>query len=157
MYGYMLPSTGYIEDYIIKMQYPGFIVQYPRAEFSGKIPSFEDDPTFGKVIKNAIEWKKLCKADNISQMNSFTSSKEIIQFVNMCETKHNDMLAELGQIIKQNINDVKLIAIAGPSSSGKTTFTNRLRIELLTKGINPVMISNSRSLRLTTSSARHMR
>ena len=141
MYGYMLPSTGYISDFVIKMHYPGFIVQYPRAEFDGKIPEFVDDPTFGKVISQAIEWKKLCKAENIADMNSFTSSKDYIQFLNMCETKHNDMLAELGNLIKQNINEIKLIAIAGPSSSGKTTFTNRLKIELLTKGINPVMIS----------------
>jgi len=141
MYGYMLPSTGYIKDYVIQMHYPGFILQYPRAEFDGAIPKFEDDPSFGKMIKNARDWRQLCRVDNISSMNSFASSKEYIQFINMCETKHNDMLAELGLIIKQNIDDIKLIAIAGPSSSGKTTFTNRLKIELLTKGINPVMIS----------------
>ena len=74
-------------------------------------------------------------------MNDHIKEDTFVDFINMCETQHNDMLAELGQIIKQNINDIKLIAIAGPSSSGKTTFTNRLRIELLTKGINPVMIS----------------
>ena len=59
----------------------------------------------------------------------------------MCETKHNDMLAELGLKIKNDIDNVRLIAIAGPSSSGKTTFTNRLRIELMTRGITPLMIS----------------
>lgn len=141
MYGYMLPSTGYIKDYLIKLHHPGFIVQYPRAEFNGKIPEFKDDPSFSKMIKNAWDWKDLCGVDNISSMNSFANTKEYIQFINMCETKHNDMLAEIGNIIKSNIDDIKLIAIAGPSSSGKTTFTNRLRIELLTKGIKPVMIS----------------
>lgn len=141
MYGYMLPSTGYIKDYVIKLHNPGFIVQYPRAEFGGEIPQFEDDPSFGKMIKKAWDWKDLCGVDNISSMNSFTNTKEYIQFINMCETKHNDNLAEIGNIIKTNIDDIKLILIAGPSSSGKTTFTNRLKIELLTKGIKPVMIS----------------
>lgn len=141
MYGYMLPSTGYIKDYILKLQYPGFIVQYPRAEFNGKIPEFEEDPSFGKMIKKAWDWKNICGVDNISSMNSFADTKEYIQFINMCETKHNDNLAEIGNIIKSNIDDIKLILIAGPSSSGKTTFTNRLKIELLTKGIKPVMIS----------------
>lgn len=141
MYGYMLPSTGYIKDYVIKLHNPGFIVQYPRAEFGGEIPPFEDDPSFGKMIKKAWDWKDLCGVDNISSMNSFTNTKEYIQFINMCETKHNDNLAEIGNIIKTNIDDIKLILIAGPSSSGKTTFTNRLKIELLTKGIKPVMIS----------------
>lgn len=141
MYGYMLPSTGYIKNYAIKLHHPGFIVQYPRAEFGGEIPRFEDDPSFGKMIKKAWDWKDLCGVDNISSMNSFTNTKEYIQFINMCETKHNDNLAEIGNIIKNNIDDIKLILIAGPSSSGKTTFTNRLKIELLTKGIKPVMIS----------------
>ena len=141
MYGYMLPSTGYLKDYVIKMHYPGFVIQYPRAEFDGVIPEFNDDPSFGKMIKEARDWRNLCGVENIASMNSFTNTKEYIQFINMCETRHNDMLAELGLKIKQNIDDIRLIAIAGPSSSGKTTFTNRLRIELLTKGINPVMIS----------------
>ena len=59
----------------------------------------------------------------------------------MCESKHNNMLSELGQIIKDNIDNIKIIAIAGPSSSGKTTFSHRLRIELLSRGIKPVKIS----------------
>lgn len=141
MYGYMLPSTGYIKDYEIKYHHPGFIVQYPRVEENGKIPLFKDDPSFSKMIKKAWDWKELCGVDNISSMNSFTNTKEYIQFINMCETKHNDNLAEIGNLVKNNINDIKLILIAGPSSSGKTTFTNRLKIELMTKGIKPVMIS----------------
>jgi uridine kinase len=141
MYGYMLPSTGYLKDYVIKMHYPGFVIQYPRAEFDGVIPEFNDDPSFGKMIKEARDWRNLCGVENIASMNSFTNTKEYIQFINMCETKHNDNLAEIGNIIKNNIDDIKLILIAGPSSSGKTTFTNRLKIELLTKGIKPVMIS----------------
>ena len=59
----------------------------------------------------------------------------------MCEAKHNRMLVELGNNIEQDIENIRLIAIAGPSSSGKTTFCNRVRIELLSRGINPVMIS----------------
>lgn len=51
------------------------------------------------------------------------------------------MLAELGTYIEEDIANIRLIAIAGPSSSGKTTFCNRLRIELLSRGINPVTIS----------------
>ena len=68
----------------------------------------------------------------------FTSS---VDFVNMCETKHNHQLNELGDLIQSNIDNIRLIGIAGPSSSGKTTFSNRLRVELMTRGIKPVMIS----------------
>ena len=74
-------------------------------------------------------------------MNSHVSEETVVDFVNMCETKHNNMLAELGQIIEKDIDNIRLIAIAGPSSSGKTTFSNRLRIELMSRGINPLRIS----------------
>ena len=141
MYDYMLPSTVYLNKFIIKMHYPGFIVQYPRAEFNGEIPPFQDDISFSKMIKDARDWRKLCGVDNIASMNKFIDDKDIVRFINMCETKHNNMLAELGLKIKENIENIRLIAVAGPSSSGKTTFTNRLKIELMTRGIDPVMIS----------------
>lgn len=141
MYGYMLPSTDYITDYIIKIQSPGFILQYPRSESNGVIPPFEDDQSFSRMITNARGWRKLCGIKNIASMNSFVANNNFANFVNMCETKHNNMLAELGNKIKDNIDQIRYIGVAGPSSSGKTTFTNRLRIELMTLGINPVMIS----------------
>lgn len=141
MYCYMLPSTGYIDNYNIRFYNPGFIVQYPRAEFNGLVPKFEEDISFSEMIRNEWGWKSLCGVGNIATMNALTSTRDYIQFINMCETKHNDMLAEIGNNIKKDIDRIKLIAIAGPSSSGKTTFTNRLKIELLTKGINPVMLS----------------
>lgn len=141
MYGYMLPSTGYLKDFKLRLYYPGFVVQYPRSEANGKIPEFEDDQSFGFMIQDARSWRLLCGVDNIFSMNQFAESRDFVKFVNMCETKHNNMLAELGLKIKENIANLKLICIAGPSSSGKTTFTNRLKIELLTRGIDPIMIS----------------
>ena len=59
----------------------------------------------------------------------------------MCQNRHNRMLSELGERIEDNIKDIKLICIAGPSSSGKTTFSDRLTVELISRGINPVRIS----------------
>jgi len=59
----------------------------------------------------------------------------------MCEAKHNAMLTELGDMIALHKHQIRLIAIAGPSSSGKTTFSNRLRIELMTRGLRPIRIS----------------
>ena len=140
MYGYMLPSTGYIKDYDLKMYYPGFVIQYPRSEFKGKVPSFQDDPTFSQMIFSARKWSKQCGVENIASMNEFTLDRDFVDFVHMCETKHNNMLAEIGNQIKNNSN-IRLVAIAGPSSSGKTTFSNRLRIELMTMGLKPIMIS----------------
>ncbi len=141
MFGYMLPSTGYIKEYKLRLYTPGFLIQYPRAEVGGKIPKFEDAPVFTTALREANNWGNIVEASYISQMNQIVESKRALEFINLCETKHNNMLAELGENIKKNIDDIKLIAIAGPSSSGKTTFTNRLRIELMSRGIKPLMIS----------------
>lgn len=141
MFGYMVPSTGYIKKFKLKLYNPFFIVQYPRAEIGGLIPDFEDSPSFGRMINEAREWSMICDANTIPKLNHHIEEQKAIDLVNMCETKHNNMLAELGLRIKNDINNIRLIAIAGPSSSGKTTFSHRLRIELMTRGINPVKIS----------------
>ncbi len=141
MFGYMLPSTGYIKDFKMKLYLPGFILQYPRSEINGEIPKFEDAPTFGQALKQANKWGKMINGSYISQMNKKIENLEEVEFINLCEAKHNMQLAELGLKIKSEIDNIRLIAIAGPSSSGKTTFTNRLKIELMARGVNPVMIS----------------
>ncbi|MFY9422209.1 MAG: nucleoside kinase [Bacilli bacterium] len=141
MFGYMVPSTGYLKKYILRLYYPGFLIQFPRAEEDGEIPEFEDSPAFGRMLKEALDWSLLCGADTVAHLNKQVESGSVVDLVNMCETKHNNMLSELGLRIKQDIANIRLIAIAGPSSSGKTTFSNRLRIELMTRGIFPIKIS----------------
>ena len=141
MYGYMLPSTGYISGYDLMSYYPGFIVRYPRSETKGEIPDFEDSVALGKMIREAYQWSRNCHISSLADMNELTNDRDFVDFVNMCETKHNNMLADLGLKIKSRIDEIKIIAIAGPSSSGKTTFCNRLRVELMSRGIFPLMIS----------------
>ena len=65
----------------------------------------------------------------------------VIDFINLCEARHNQQICELGEMIENDIENIRLICIAGPSSSGKTTFSNKLRIELLSRGIKPIRIS----------------
>ena len=141
MYGHMVPSSGYLKNYRIRLYSPGIIVQYPRSECNGEIPDFKDAPTFGKTLKASHKWSKAIGADSISGINAYIRNNDIVDFINLCEARHSDMLCELGNIIETNIEDIRLICIAGPSSSGKTTFANRLRTELLGRGIKPIRIS----------------
>lgn len=141
MFGYMLPSTGYIKAYKFKLYAPGFIIQYPRAENKGEIPQFEDERVFQNALREANRWGNITTASYISQMNEIIEQGKALEFINICETRHNNQLAELGDKIARDINTIRLIAVAGPSSSGKTTFTNRLKIELKSLGIDPLMIS----------------
>ncbi len=141
MFGYMVPSTGYISEFKLRLYYPGFMIQYPRSETNGTIPPFDDAPIFNKTIKEASRWNYIIDGDTIARINKYVEEKKAVEFVNICENRHNRQLAELGDLIEDNSEDIRLICIAGPSSSGKTTFSMRLRIELLSRGIKPVMIS----------------
>ena len=141
MYSHMVPSTGYLHDYKLRLYAPGFMLQYPRAESGGTIPPFEDDPTFNRTLKESHDWAKIIGSDTIAGINNEIKSRGDIEFINLCEARHNRMLCELGQLIEDDIEDISLICVAGPSSSGKTTFANRLRIELLSRGIRPIRIS----------------
>lgn len=141
LYSYMVPSTGYLKKFKLRLYGQGIIIQYPRAEFKGSIPPFEDERTYGKTLKDASNWSEIINSSTIAEINSYVEKNKQVDFINMCEARHNRSLCDLGEKIASNISNIRLIAIAGPSSSGKTTFSNRLRIELLSRGIKPVKIS----------------
>lgn len=154
MHSYVVPSTGCLKNFIIRPYSPGLIIQYPRYELNAKIPEFSEESTYGKTLKQAYQWGQKTKTQTIVDINQKIESGNIVDFIQMCETKHNNMLAELGEIILKDIENIRLICIAGPSSSGKTTFCNRLRIELMSRGINPVMISMDNYYRTKTEIAK---
>lgn len=141
MYGIMVPSTGYLKNYKILPYSSGIILQYPRSENEGNIPPFIDSPVFGRTLKESYRWGKLIGANSIAKVNESIKEYGDITFANICEARHNRQLAEIGSEIEKNIENIKLICVAGPSSSGKTTFANRLRIELLSRGIKTIRIS----------------
>lgn len=140
MHSYMLPSTGCIHQYVLRPYSPGLIIQYPRYELNATIPDFVEESTYGRTLQREYQWSKAVNTQTIAQINHRVENNPL-ELVQMCEAKHNRMLAELGSLIESDISNLRLIAIAGPSSSGKTTFCNRLKIELLSRGINPVTIS----------------
>ncbi len=141
MYNRMVPSTGYIQKWKVRYYHPGVIIQYPREELGGEIPEFEDSPTFGKTLKRAYEWGVATRFDNIVNINHRIEADGPIDVITLGEQRHNRQLCELGELIEGDKENIRLICIAGPSSSGKTTFANRLRIELLSRGIDPIRIS----------------
>lgn len=141
MYGKTVPSTGYLKDFKLIYYPPGILIQYPRSEFNGKIPPFKDEPIFSDTLEGANAWSNLVNLSTIAEINKLAVEYEGTNIINICENRHNRMLVELGQKIYDNIGSIRLICIAGPSSSGKTTFSDRLTLELISRGINPIRIS----------------
>lgn len=141
MYGYMVPSTGYLDKFVLRPYSPGMLLSYPRSETKGVIPEFKDAPMFGKTLKAAHGWAELTKLDSVANINKYIEEGEDVDLINICEARHYQMLTELGDRIMEDIDDIRLICIAGPSSSGKTTFANRLRTELMSRGLRPIRLS----------------
>lgn len=142
MYSYMVPNTSYIKSFKFTLTPPGFIVQYPRSESTGKIPKFKDEPRFLRTLAQANDWSANTQSENIYQINDkFDDPDELIKFLGVCETRISHQLHEIGDKVEDNIDTIRLIAIAGPSSSGKTTFSKRLEIELMSRNIHPIRIS----------------
>ncbi|MCL2521989.1 MAG: hypothetical protein FWE36_03915 [Erysipelotrichales bacterium] len=141
MYSLMVNRTGVLNKFKFRLYNPGFIIQFPRSESEGLIPEFVDDVQFGRTLREEKSWIQIVGAETIAEINAYKKERRLSDFVNMCETRHSNMIAELGVIIKSQMENLRLICVAGPSSSGKTTFTNRLRIELLTRGIKPFLVS----------------
>ena len=141
MYGYMVASTGYLKNYKLTPYDVGFLLRYPVANVTNLIPEFSDSPHFIRLLRNASKWSNVVDATNIADLNEHIVNENQSEFVQLSEAKQNKMLAELGDIIQSKSSDIRIIAIAGPSSSGKTTFSTRLKIELMTRNIKPVTIS----------------
>jgi len=140
MYGYMVPSTRYLKEYEIHYIEKGFLIQYPRREEKGEIPEFADSPKFLEVLNNAERFATKLNVDMIYKINQLVENGGAEEFVYQCEERHNRQLRQLAEDIISREN-IRLIAIAGPSSSGKTTFSKRLNITLNDLGVEPISIS----------------
>ncbi|MBN2540135.1 MAG: nucleoside kinase [Bacilli bacterium] len=140
MYGYMVPSTRYLKEFEMHHLENGFLIQYPRREEKGEIPEFADSPKFFDILQEAESFAADHNADMIYKINELVENGGAEEFVYQCEERHNNQLQRLAEDIISRKN-IRLIAIAGPSSSGKTTFSKRLGITLNDLGAHPISIS----------------
>lgn len=138
-YSYMVPSTGYLTKYNILLYKGKIILQYPRSENNGEIPTFNVENTYEEMLMISEEWTKMFDSLTVARINK-NIEENPKEFIKKCEGRHAMIIKQISEGIVTKGN-VKLIAIAGPSSSGKTTFSNKLRAELEAKGIYPVKIS----------------
>ena len=142
MYSKMVPSTGYIKDYKIFLYDAGFILQYPRGEEKGQIPEFSESLTYANTLREAAAWSKAVGVGTIAELNEKAfDRKKISEFINMCEIRHTNNFFKVATEILNYGEKKRLICVAGPSSSGKTTFATRLRYTLASLGVKTLMIS----------------
>ena len=142
MYMNMMPRTSYVKDFKLFSYFPQMILQYPRSETKGKIPPFNyEQVKYSKVLFKAKNWAKKNDMANVYDLNERVTHESVAEFINLCEFKHNRTLVRIGDKIEDRKEEVRLVAISGPSSSGKTTFATKLKVELSSRGFKPIMIS----------------
>ena len=140
-YGYMVPSSGYLRQFDLTYYAPGIVLRYPRLEEKGEIPEFTDNPKLFKIFRESEKWAEILQIDYVASLNDLIVTKNESEYIRVAEALHEKKIAEIADIISENINEKKLVLIAGPSSSGKTTFAGRLGIQLKVNGLKPVNIS----------------
>lgn len=135
-YGYMVPDTSYLKHFSLHLYDEGFVLQMPTAGEPEKVPPFEPQQKLFQVLKQSVEWGDIQDIETVGDLND-RITKENMQEAVLVQEAHQER--QIGEIAKQIAErpEVKMVLIAGPSSSGKTTFSHRLSIQLRVNGLKP--------------------
>ncbi len=140
-YGTMLSSTGYLKVYDIFKYGRGFILLSPKENTNFKLPVFNDVPKLAKVFDETRSVADILDVADVGALNDKVDSGEMKDIILVSEAMHEKKIGKIADEIYKNKDNIKLVTIAGPSSSGKTTFSKRLSIQLRLLGFDPYPIS----------------
>lgn len=134
-------STGIIKSFDLTLtKDKGVMLEYPST-YDMKIPPYTHMDQVLNVFKEYGKWADTLGVKYVSDVNNIVIEGKIKEFIELNEIKQNNDLLKIASEIEKNLNDIKLVLIAGPSSSGKTTTSKKLSLYLKSKGINPFVLS----------------
>ena len=135
-YGLMAPSTGYIEHFELRKYRRGVLLRFPHPSRPDRMPVFKDDRKLYSAFGEANKWQKLLEVAYLPDLNEKIQSGDARELILLSEALHEKKIAEIADKITRRKK--RIILIAGPSSSGKTTFARRLCIQLRVNGLSPL-------------------
>lgn len=141
LHGYMLPSTGHLQVFALEYHRPGLVLHFPDEKKPAAVPPLVPQPKLFEIFREAEKWGRILGFGTVGIMNDLLSRGEGPDIVRIAEALHEKKIARIADMITERIEDVCVILVAGPSSSGKTTFAQRLRTQLLVNGIRPFPLS----------------
>jgi uridine kinase len=136
-HGYMVPSTGYLRVFDLVITNGGFTLIYPRRNQSNELLPVPDYPKLLSAFRQYGNWLTRLGIDNVGSLNEAIESGRADEIVLVSEAFHEQNLSDIARTVAERLDKSHLILIAGPSSSGKTTSSRRLTIQLLALGISP--------------------
>ncbi|MFN2242605.1 MAG: nucleoside kinase, partial [Anaerolineae bacterium] len=136
-HGYMVPSTGYLSVFSLHLYPPGFILRFPRTNPPMQLQPIVEYPKLVSVFREYGEWMALMGIHDVGCLNKVIAGERVREVVLVAEALHEQRVARIAEEIASRQGQIRLVLIAGPSSSGKTTFSKRLSIQLLANGLRP--------------------
>jgi uridine kinase len=136
-HGYMVPSSGYLTVFGLQAAPPGFILRFPRTDPPMVLQPYQDYPKLVSVFREYGDWMELLGVRDVGALNEATAGERVREIVLVAEALHEQRVARIAEEIAARRGHVRLVLVAGPSSSGKTTFSKRLCIQLLAHGLRP--------------------
>ena len=133
-----LPSTSYIPFFEVRRYRNGLLLRFPHPNFPDQIPPYEEQKLLYDAFSEETQWEKLLKVSFASDLNRMIEKKESKDLIMLSEALHEKKIAMIAEQIQSAKK--RIILIAGPSSSGKTTFAKRLCIQLKVIGLNPLYL-----------------
>lgn len=139
-FGPLVPRTGLLKFFEIKKYEDGFLLRFPKSSDPEKLTPFKDQPKLFAIYKQYKEWGRKVNVTSAASLNELVASRKIKDFIDITEIYQEKNISVIAsQIISRKT--VKLVLIAGPSSSGKTTSAKKLALELQALGYQPKVIS----------------
>ena len=139
-YGPMWESTGVIKNFDVKFYNGGFILGYPTDENLMVVNKFVEQRKLTNIFRETEKWLSILGIGEVGSLNEKISNGQLIDLIMISEALHEKKIAQISDMINEK-KEIKAVFVAGPSSSGKTTFANRLAIQLKVNGLNPIPIS----------------
>lgn len=138
-YGEMAPSTGYLRTWDIVAAEGGFMFIYPDNDDPDRVASWQESPNFFQVFSEGERWGQLMECETVADLNALVESGKIRELIRVNEALHEKRYSQVADMITKR--NARLVMLAGPSSSGKTTSANRLATQLRVYGRKPILMS----------------
>lgn len=136
-HGYMVPSTGYLRWFDLNVTNGGFTLRFPRRHAPTELQPPSNYPKLLKTFRQYGDWLMRLGIDNVGALNDAIQAGREHEIILVSEALHEQYISDIARQIAERQNECPLVLVAGPSSSGKTTFSKRLTVQLLARGISP--------------------
>ena len=139
-YGPLVPSSGCLKVFELMKYGNGFLLRFPKSSDPSKLTKFVDQPKLFQIYSKYKEWGKRINVTSAADLNELVAKRKINDFIDITETFQQKNISQIAsQIVERKT--VRIVLIAGPSSSGKTTSAKKLALELQAMGYQPKVIS----------------